>query len=291
MTFEQLTDMIAIVENDTFLEAAESLNISQSTLSKKMIKLEKELNVKLFDRSKRKASLTEAGQVFYHEALRLSEAYSGMLCKLEPFQADRKQRLHIGTLPILTQYDLTARLKKFTEQNPRIDFSFEEAEEAELLIGLRQKKYDYIIARQNLFSKLGCVSYPLAEDELVAVLPEDHRLSGSTSVKLSDLSEERFILMNPYTSVHQLCLELLKKAGVPPEVIRTGRVESIISGVAVGEGISLLAKSNFRIFQADSVKIIPLDPPQTLSVVLAKLAGTSETGAMRTFAEYICGRT
>lgn len=66
-------------------------------------------------------------------------------------------------------------------------------------------------------------------------------------------------------------------------------MESIISGVAVGEGISLLAKSNFRIFQGDSVKIIPLDPPQTLAVVLAKLAGTSETEAMRVFADYICG--
>lgn len=73
-----------------------------------------------------------------------------------------------------------------------------------------------------------------------------------------------------------------------PEIIRTGRVESIISGVAVGEGVSLLAKSNFRIFQADKVKVLPLDPPQTISVVLAKLAGTTETEAMRNFAEYIC---
>ena len=44
-----------------------------------------------------------------------------------------------------------------------------------------------------------------------------------------------------------------------PEIITTGRVESIISGVAVGEGVSLLAKSNFRIFQADKVKVLPLD--------------------------------
>ncbi len=86
MTFEQLSDMIAVVENDTFLEAAETLNISQSTLSKKIIKLERELNVKLFDRSKRKASLTEAGRIFYEEACRLNQDYFEMLTRLKPIR-------------------------------------------------------------------------------------------------------------------------------------------------------------------------------------------------------------
>lgn len=139
MTFEQLNDVIAVVENETFLEAAECRNISQSTLSKKIMKLERELDITLFDRSRRKASLTEAGSVFYQEALRLTECYAGMLSKLEPYRKNKKQKLCIGTLPILTQYDLTARLKSFTETYPQIDFSFEEAEEAELLVGLRQK--------------------------------------------------------------------------------------------------------------------------------------------------------
>ena len=67
MTFEQLNDVIAVVENETFLEAAESRNISQSTLSKKIMKLERELDITLFDRSRRKASLTEAGSVFYQD--------------------------------------------------------------------------------------------------------------------------------------------------------------------------------------------------------------------------------
>ena len=155
------------------------------------------------------------------------------------------------------------------------------------MVDMRKKKYDYIIARENLFSKLGCVSYPFTEDELVAILPENHRLAGGPFVRLSDLAGERFIFMNSYTSVYQLCIQLLNEAGIMPEIIRTGRVESIISGVAVGEGVSLLAKSNFRIFQADTVKRLPLDPPQTISVVLAKLAGTTETEAMSNFAEYI----
>ena len=77
------------------------------------------------------------------------------------------------------------------------------------MVGLRQKKDDYIIARENLFSKLGCVSYPFTEDELVAIPPENHRLAGGPFVRLSDSAGERFIFMNSYTSVYQLCIQLL----------------------------------------------------------------------------------
>ena len=61
MTFEQLTYFIAVVENDTYFDAAYQVNISQSSLSKQIMKLENELDMALFDRSSRSATLTEAG--------------------------------------------------------------------------------------------------------------------------------------------------------------------------------------------------------------------------------------
>ena len=69
MTFEQLQCFIASVEEKTFLDAAHSLYISQSSLSKQIMKLEQELGVMLWDRSRRKAGLTEAGNIFYQDAL------------------------------------------------------------------------------------------------------------------------------------------------------------------------------------------------------------------------------
>lgn len=64
MTFEQLDYFIEIVKHKTFFDAAESLHISQSSLSKQIIKLEKELDVQLFDRSKRTATSDGCGSVF-----------------------------------------------------------------------------------------------------------------------------------------------------------------------------------------------------------------------------------
>ena len=56
MTFDQIRYFIAVMESNTFFEAAEKLHITQSTLSKQIMKLEKELEVRLLDRSRRRAS-------------------------------------------------------------------------------------------------------------------------------------------------------------------------------------------------------------------------------------------
>lgn len=68
MTFEQLKYFVTLVEGENFLEVAEKLYISQSSLSKQIKKLEEELEVSLLDRSGRKAKLTEGGEFFYLEA-------------------------------------------------------------------------------------------------------------------------------------------------------------------------------------------------------------------------------
>ena len=79
MQIEQLKYFISIIEHQTYLQAAEVLNISQSSLSKKIIALENELDIILFDRSKRSIVLTEAGKVFYEESQKMILCYEEML--------------------------------------------------------------------------------------------------------------------------------------------------------------------------------------------------------------------
>lgn len=343
MTFEQLEYFIAVVEQDTFFDAAESLHISQSALSKQIIKLEKELDIQLLDRSRRSASLTKAGTLFYQEALDLYQRYHQTLAKMRSYQDDLHRELHIGTLPILTQYHLTSRFKRFTEQHPDIHIEIDEVEKKELLNGLEQDKYDLIIAREHMIHPGGSEgascsgesagsgmssgsgkstdpcraqkykTYLLAEDELVAVLPTNHplacqplltehtktsNLTPADGLALSDnfatfgiplkaLTNERFILMNRYTSIYQLCMEEFKKAGIPASsVSRTARVESIISAVAIGEGISLLAKSNFDVFHHENVVAIPLNPPVQLPVILVRKKRKGLNPSMKEFLQF-----
>lgn len=270
MNFEQLTYFIAIVEKDTYFNAAEYLHMSQSNLSKQIIKLEKELDINLFDRSYRSAVLTEAGKLFYKDALQLVQHYNKVLNNINTYKKSNKQNLHIGTLPIQTQYNLTFIFNEFKNQNPEIHILIDEVEEESLINGLNQDKYDVIIARENMINSKQYDIYPIAEDELVVVLPYSHKLAKYKTLDFNLLSGENLILMNPYTSIYQLCIQEIKKYNIDVNIVRTARTESIIGAVVFNEGISLLPKSNFRIFHHKNIVTIPFNNPIKLSVVIAK---------------------
>lgn len=287
MNFEQLTYFIAIVENDTYFNAAEYLNMSQSNLSKQIIKLENELAIDLFDRSYRSAVLTDAGRLFYNDALQLIDQYHKVLQHIDDYKKSNEQNLHIGTLPIQTQYNLTSIFNRFKNQNPNIHISIDEVEEYDLIIGLNQDKYDIIIARENMINSKQYDTYPIAEDELVVVLPSSHKLAAHSTLDFNLLSGEKFILMNPYTSIYKLCIQQIKKYNIDASIVRTARTESIIGAVSFNEGISLLPKSNFEIFNHKNVVNIPFNNPIRLSVVIAKKNTRVTTPALKKLIEFI----
>ncbi len=133
MTFEQLSYFIAIVENETFFDAACEMNISQSSLSKQIMKLEKELDLMLFDRTTRSATLTQAGEFFYNESKQLIEHYKLTLENIENFKSLHENKLHIAVLPIQAQYNLNALFNSFRKENPDIELQITELKMIDLL--------------------------------------------------------------------------------------------------------------------------------------------------------------
>lgn len=88
--------------------------------------------------------------MFYQEALNLSGEYKKALLRISEFKEQSSQKLSIGTLPILSQYHLTAMLKDFADSHPQIHLMLEEVEEHDLLRGFSNNAYDFIITRSNM---------------------------------------------------------------------------------------------------------------------------------------------
>lgn len=283
MTFEQLDYFIASVESETFFDAAESMHTTHSTLSKQIQKLEQELNVDLWDRSRRRARLTPAGKSFYKEAQKLSRQYHETLKKMKTFQPVLKQELCIGTLPFLAQYHLTERIRKFRELHPKITLSLSELEENDLLSGLAQDAFELIIARETMIDTKQYSFKPVAKDTLSVILSSDHPLAKCSVLSLEDIQSERFILMHPYTSIYQLCMNLFEKASIKPTILRTARVESIISAIQIGEGISLFPESNLQLFQHDWIVAVPLINAPTLKIGLVYKKGRETSPFLSAF--------
>ncbi|MEO2601366.1 MULTISPECIES: LysR family transcriptional regulator [Clostridium] len=287
MTFEQLKYFIAIVENGTYFNASESLHISQSNLSKQIIKLEKELNIDLFDRRLRSASLTDAGRLFYNDATILINQYNIALNNISNYKKFNDEKLHIGTLPIQTQYNLTSIFNEFKKDNPEINLTIDEVEDEKLLEGIKMDEYHIILARENMLNPKYYDIYPIAKDELVVVLPLGHKLSKYSQLNFNQLSGENFILMNPYTYIYQLCMNIIEEYNISANVVRTARTESIIGAVALNEGISLLPKKNIEIFHHKNLVTVPLNHNIELSVIAAKKKTRANTPALNKLIKFI----
>ncbi len=289
MTFEQLECFIHAVQEKTFFDAAEALHITQSSLSKQIKKLEAELNVQLFDRSRRSALLTAAGEFFYPEARKLVLQYQHTIDKMKEFNAGFSSSLCVGTLPVLSQYGLTPIFHQFAASHPEISLSLLEVEEPELMSGFANGRFDCIIARESMLTGSDCVFVPLALDTLSVMLPLSHPLAGEKEISLNMISGENFILMHSYTSIHQLCLKLFEEARIHPCILRTARLESIISAVETGEGVSLFAQSNFGLFHHTNIVSVPLKeaPPLVTGAVFHSSMNTKGSHASMIFQEWL----
>ncbi|MGL5578702.1 MAG: LysR family transcriptional regulator, partial [Fusobacteriaceae bacterium] len=187
MNFEQLEYFITLVEEENFLEASEKLYISQSSLSKNIKKMELELDILLFDRSSRKAVLTEAGKEFYFESKKILASYKTTLKNLDKFKA--VESIKIGVLPVFNQYNLNLIFQKFKLDYPSIKLIIEEDEEGNLI---KNESYDFIIARDSINDLfLGCVK--IAEDKLVGVVSGQNILSQNSKIKFEELKNENLL--------------------------------------------------------------------------------------------------
>ena len=166
MTFEHLECFIYAVQENTFFDAAEALHITQSSLSKQIKKMEQELGIQLFDRSKRSAVLTQAGEFFYPEAQKLSLQYQKTIAKMKEFNTRFSSSLCVGTLPVLSQYGLTHFFHQFATLHPEISLSLFEVEEPELMAGFEKGRFDCIIARESMITDPDCIFIPMASDTL-----------------------------------------------------------------------------------------------------------------------------
>ncbi len=101
MEIRQIQFFLSIVDTGSFSAAADEHYVSQSSLSKIIMALEKDLAVSLFDRSKRKVSLTEAGQAFLEHARKMDADNKAMLHEMNGFRSDANT-FSIGTIPVLS---------------------------------------------------------------------------------------------------------------------------------------------------------------------------------------------
>lgn len=289
MNIIHLENFLAIVKYKSFSAAALELCITQSSLSKHIMALEKELGMELFDRSKREIKLTAAGHVFHKHAEIIDSSYRGMIKEMKDFNIHEKTTIRIAAIPVLTQYNIPGAIAKFKETYPNIAVELsEESHRSRLLTGLNKGIYDMVIMRTNFLDERQYHIWPLAEDELSFVVSKNHPMADRESVSMNELNDEKFILINPEAGLSDICLTACYEAGFEPDVRYTiDRVETIMGLVAINEGSTLFMKRIIGYFNNPDIRVIPISDHIKSITALVKSVNQKMKPAERLLVDFL----
>jgi DNA-binding transcriptional LysR family regulator len=286
MEIKQVQFFLAVVTTGSFSAAADELYITQSSISKQIIALEKELGVSLFDRSKRKIALTQAGESFLKHAQTLNADYQGMQAELSSYKTT--PYFSILAIPVIAQYGITTHLARFKSAYPKLNFMLDEREAATILPALNNHQYDLAFIRDYILDNEIHSFLKIAGDKLQLVVSENHRLAGRKFVSLAELSNENFIMFDKGTTIHELTMDACHRAGFEPRIFYASlRVESILGLVSSNSGIALMMKKIFDFHKPLDVVAIPLQENIESKLVLAWLKNKKLNHQARIFVEFM----
>lgn len=288
MEMDYLCEFAEIARLGSFSLAAEAICMSQSSLSKHIMALEKELDVRLLNRTSRSVALSEAGALllpYAEQALKLRN-------KIQKAAAEQSRRdravIHLASIPVMAQYDITGAIARFNKEYPDIMLSVSEYESHEILRLLESGDCDLAFTRRLGENTPGFESIDFCRDCLVAVLPCSHPLANEKNLGLGQLVDEDFLFLDKGTSLYALCYDLCTGMGFHPKVKFTGhRPENIVDLVSQGMGIALLMKRHTDYIKNSGVRAVAVAPAVESTVSLTKLRDRRLSRPVKLFWDYI----
>jgi LysR family transcriptional activator of glutamate synthase operon len=287
MEIRQIQYFLSIVQTGSFSAAADEHYISQSSLSKVIIALEKELEVPLFDRSKRKVFLTEAGEAFLGHARKLNAAYKAMIVELDGYKS-AMDSFSLAAIPVLTQYGITTSIAQFQDMHPHIHFSLEEIDGQNILPALDEHRFDLAFTRHNSLNHDQHASLEICKDKLLVVVAKNNRHANRSSISLKELSNDNFIVFDKVTDLYKLIMDECGKAGFEPTIFYSShRKVSVFGLVGTNIGLALMPVKIYEYHQHPDVVAIPLEEHIECNIVLAYLKNKKLPQAASTFIDFM----
>ena len=284
METDQLNDFLAVRKYRNFSVAADELFTTQSSLSKRIKALEAEFGVLLFDRKARIVETTSAGEEFASFAEHVLEEYQRTLNKMLERRALERGTLSVAVIPVLAQYGITGQIAQFHQEHPNIQLTMVERENDLIIEMMRNSEIDLAMMRTNFVPQGWVDVYPIpdTDDELVFVIPANHRLAQNSFVTVEEIDDESLILLTQTSGIYRTVFQLFESNGKLPNVVfLNSRIETIIGLIHAGMGASLLMRRAISYFRDDKLRMIPVEPAIHSELALVTSKHRKETDAVK----------
>ncbi len=236
---------VRVVETQNLSRTAEDFGLSQPAVTKQIQTLEEMYGILLLERSGRKLRPTEAGEALYNCARELIKSMDKLDKSMEEIAENRKGSLFLGASTIPGQYILPAAVKGFKDEHQNISISMEIADTEKIFNKVAERELDIGVVG-GWINNRKVDGIPWLEDELLVVVPEQHRLAGQSSVSLLDLLADKWIFREKGSGTRKAIEELMGAYNINPNELNVymeaGSTETVLAMVESGMGISIVSR-------------------------------------------------
>ena len=275
MTFEQIKSFLAIVKYNHFTLASQELYISQSSISKHIKSLEKELGVELFNRQHRSVRLTEAGEEFYKFASKSMTNYNNILLDMKKYSCEESSSISIGVIDTMVEYGFASLIGDFQKQYPNIQVDIIERSNSKIIEYLSDSIVNLGFINSHYEHKNMLILQKIIDDDLVLVTSGNHIFSSKTTVDIFDTAKEKYICVNGDYYLHNVFLNTWGNLNYFPNTLYIdSQTKTLLALVSENIGITLLPHNVASSYQKNidnSIHISSLKNPFSANIFLAQL--------------------
>lgn len=285
-SIDQLLAFIAVADTGHFTRAAERLNLSQSSLSASIQRLEGMLGVRLFERHTRGCKLSEAGQALLDGARRMAQEWSRMESGATDFQKFGRGRLSVAAPTVQCALLLPPILREFQAEYPGVRVELHDVAEQEVQALVRTGAADLgVISQTDTRDEL--IATPFYTDEYILVVPQEHKLARYKQVGWQHLAGESIIGPVKGNPVRKRLDATLAEKGLFLSYTHEVSLPWTMIGLArEGFGVAVLTTAVLPLIRWNKLEARPLVRPGiTRTLVLLRAHGRSLDPLVASFSQ------
>nr|WP_320025071.1 LysR family transcriptional regulator [uncultured Acetobacterium sp.] len=259
MDYQQLKYFQKLADIGNYTKAADELDLSQSALSRSILKLEEEIGAPLFQRKSRGALLNRYGQIFLQSVNKaigeIDEAKQAITNLVDPTQGS----ISLGFIQPLGSSYIPDLISAFQKENPGIKFQLNQDNTRNILNGVESGEIDVGFCSPPE-ARAGISTLHIMDQELFLIVPKSHPLSNRKKIDLDELAGDSFILFKPESSLNDVIAKLFQDAGFRPMMSFEVYDERTVAGL-VGANLGVALIPFFPGLDKQKVSQIPVGKP------------------------------
>ena len=278
--------MIALDDLRHFSLAAERCHVTQSALSQMVAKLERDVNLRLVDRDRRRVVLTAEGERFVHMARRVMAELEEISADMQDRSSLRKGRVVVSAQPSLAAHWLPPVIAAFQARYPGVEVGLHDATPERALEQVRERQADIALTASG--PGLSGVQHRLLfHDRFAVVCPRGHPLARRRTVGIAELEGERFIRLIRTGSIAQHLEQALRQVNVVDSGLEVEQVATLAGLVANEIGVSIVPVASLPYFDRSRVAAVQLAEDLSRPIYLVWPAATQLSAATQSFVDML----